>query len=189
MYACACVCACSEDGCPPGGGGGRPVGACPRGPASGGGCSGAAHRQAAARQVRSAGWQAAAGGLGTQGQGRPLPGRSCGDTAGKQYVLTNAGAAGHPCLFDLCCPRLPFYRSGQQEAYALAPADAYSSPDAAVARRRPAGSKIEVKKRGPRLEIDIPPAGFRCAGLMAAGRLPLQVDLLARHGPCCLPRW
>ncbi|EFN53197.1 hypothetical protein CHLNCDRAFT_32227, partial [Chlorella variabilis] len=51
-------------------------------------------------------------------------------------------------------------RSGQQEAYALAPADAYSSPDAAVARRRPAGSKIEVKKRGPRLEIDIPPAGF-----------------------------
>lgn len=34
-----------------------------------------------------------------------------------------------------------------------------ASPDAPYAGR-PAGSKITVKKRGPRLEIDIPPAGF-----------------------------
>lgn len=36
-----------------------------------------------------------------------------------------------------------------------------ASPDAPYAGR-PAGSKITVKKRGPRLEIDIPPAGFTC---------------------------
>ncbi|KAL4431634.1 hypothetical protein ABPG77_001476 [Micractinium sp. CCAP 211/92] len=44
---------------------------------------------------------------------------------------------------------------------ALAPAGGLSAADVAVNRRRPAGSKIEVKKRGPRLEIDIPPSGFR----------------------------
>ncbi|PRW59623.1 serine threonine kinase [Chlorella sorokiniana] len=36
----------------------------------------------------------------------------------------------------------------------------YSSPETAINRRRPAGSKIVVKKRGPRLEIDIPPSGL-----------------------------
>ncbi|KAL4458937.1 hypothetical protein ABPG75_013802 [Micractinium tetrahymenae] len=43
---------------------------------------------------------------------------------------------------------------------ALAPAGGYSSPKASINRRRPAGSRITVKKRGPRLEIDIPPSGL-----------------------------
>ncbi|PSC76759.1 serine threonine kinase [Micractinium conductrix] len=36
----------------------------------------------------------------------------------------------------------------------------YGSPGSPYDMRRPAGSKIQVKKRGPRLEIDIPPSGF-----------------------------
>jgi hypothetical protein len=49
-----------------------------------------------------------------------------------------------------------------------ASSDGYGSPGGSYARRRPAGSKIVVKKQGARLEIDIPPSGlscvFRCCG-------------------------
>ena len=58
---------------------------------------------------------------------------------------------------------LTLSRAKQQGQQYSGEGDAYSSPDAAFTQRRPAGSKIQIKKRGPRLEIDIPPSGFKCA--------------------------
>ncbi len=61
------------------------------------------------------------------------------------------------CCDLFACLLFTFYcRAAQQGAVE----PYYSSPETAINRRRPAGSKTVVKKRGPRLEVDIPPSGF-----------------------------
>lgn len=47
-------------------------------------------------------------------------------------------------------------RAAQRDAFS----DGYGSAGGSSVGPRPAGSKIVVKRRGARLEVDIPPAGF-----------------------------
>lgn len=121
-----------------------------------------------------AGGAGTAAGQGGAGRGTPLPWRCHGPSQSPRAsrCAVKMGARLEAVVEGLLEP-VPEDRLPAEDALALLagkprPAralqrtggDAYSSPDASVARGRPAGSKIAVKKRGPRLEIDIPPSGF-----------------------------